>query len=76
MKIIFIFIIYFTNFIIPPCSLNKQGETYVYICTGKNAYRYHNNIECRGLNQCSDEIKKVTLEYAKKKKRTPCKICY
>jgi len=59
------------------CTLQSvQGETYVYICTGGNAYRYHCNSECSGLNRCHAEIKKVTLEYAKSKRRTPCRICY
>ena len=62
-------------FVASPVSSGCQ-ETYVYICTGETAYSYHNNPNCRGLNRCSSSIKKVTLEYAKSIKRTPCGICY
>lgn len=51
-------------------------KTNVYICTGKSAYSYHNNRNCRGLNRCSAEIKSVSLDYAKSIGRLPCKICY
>ena len=51
-------------------------EHYVYICTGPKSYRYHSNSDCRGLNNCSASIEKVTLAKAKAMKRTACKICY
>ena len=51
-------------------------ETYVYICTGQGATRYHSSDSCRGLKKCGGDIKKVTLKYAKEKEKTPCKICY
>jgi hypothetical protein len=54
----------------------QDGNTRVYICTGNNAYRYHNNGNCRGLDNCCAEIKSVSLEYAKSIGRSPCKICY
>ena len=54
----------------------KENNTSVYICTGKSAYSYHNNRDCRGLNKCNAEIKSVSLEYAKSIGRSPCKICY
>lgn len=57
-------------------DVQESNDTYVYICTGKYAYSYHSTNTCRGLNRCSAEIKKVTLEQAKKKGRTPCDICY
>ena len=57
-------------------SSTVQGDTYVYICTGPDAYSYHKSQTCRGLNKCSAEIESVTLTYAKAKKRTSCKICY
>lgn len=47
---------------------------YVYICTGPNAKVYHYRSNCRGLNKCSGNIKKITLEDVKNKRR-PCKIC-
>lgn len=56
--------------------LQKGNNTNVYICTGKSAYSYHKNKNCRGLNRCSAEIKSVSLEYAKSIGRSPCRICY
>ena len=60
-------------------SLNvvqESNDTYVYICTGKYAYSYHSTKNCSGLNNCSAEIKKVTLSQAKEKGRKPCQKCY
>lgn len=38
----------------------------VYICTGPHARRYHKSATCKGLRNCSCEIKQVSLEKAKK----------
>ena len=55
----------------------QPTPTYVYICTGAKSVRYHKVNTCKGLNNCSKEIIKVTQEDAvKKHKRTPCKICF
>ena len=51
-------------------------ETYVYICTGGSSKRYHKTDSCKGLDNCQASVKKVTLAYAEKIERTPCKICY
>lgn len=52
-------------------------EAYVYICISSSSYAYHSNRDCRGLNRCTHEIRKVTLEDAKDKySKKPCKICY
>lgn len=48
----------------------------VYICTGPQSRRYHKSASCKGLRNCSREIKQVTLEQAKKLHKTPCRICY
>lgn len=48
----------------------------VYICTGPTATVYHKTSRCKGLNRCSGEIKKITLQKAKSMNRRPCKICY
>lgn len=55
---------------------NVDSTTYVWICTGKSAYSYHCNRECKGLNRCNASIKKVSIEYAQSKGRSACKICY
>jgi hypothetical protein len=51
-------------------SVNTDAD--VYICKGKSAKRYHFTKECRGLTNCKAEIKKVTIEEAKKDGRTIC----
>ena len=56
-------------------AANENSNT-VYICTGPQSKRYHKTADCRGLRSCSKEIRKVTLEYAKKIGRTPCGYCY
>lgn len=48
----------------------------VYVCTGPHARRYHKSASCKGLHNCSREIKKISLEQAKKLHKTPCHICY
>lgn len=48
----------------------------VYICTGPQSRRYHKSASCKGLRNCSREIKKVSLEQAKSMHKTPCHICY
>ena len=57
-----------------------QGHevTKVYISTGSAAYAYHAKKTCRSLKRCNEEghVKVITLEEAKQKGRTPCKICY
>jgi len=54
---------------------NTPQSTTVYICTGKSATKYHARKNCRGLNNCSGEIKAVSREQAIKMNRTACKIC-
>lgn len=55
----------------------KNGKVSVYICTGPQSKRYHRTIGCRGLKNCSGEIRKVSLAEAKDKYyRTPCGYCY
>lgn len=59
------------------CTIdNVHNGTYVYICTGPKAYSYHSNRYCAGLNNCTAQIKEVTVSYAKSIKRKPCKRCY
>jgi hypothetical protein len=52
---------------------NTQNR--VYICKGPDSYRYHRNLNCRGLNNCTAEVYEVTVNHARRLKRTPCKIC-
>ena len=47
-------------------SKSDQNQS-VYICVSKGAKKYHYKKNCRGLNSCSHEIKKVTISDAKGK---------
>ena len=49
----------------------------VYICIGSTAYAYHKNLNCKGLNRCKAQIKRVTLSEAYIMGRNkPCGYCY
>lgn len=54
----------------------SSSANYVYICTGGSAKKYHATQNCRGLNRCKGEVVKVSVEDAKSKGRTACKICF
>lgn len=57
-------------------AIKTSAGNKVYICTGPASKRYHKNSNCRGLDNCSSSIKHVSIEYAYKIGRTPCKWCY
>lgn len=69
MKILFILFL----LSLQPTLTQSDG---VYICTGPKSKRYHRISTCRGLNNCSQEIVKVSLAKAKSLNRTACGICY
>ncbi len=61
----------------PVADTESAGETYVYVCTGPQAEKYHSKSDCGGLNKCSGDIKRITLSEAKKGPwKTPCKVCH
>lgn len=60
----------------PSAICSQHYASYVYICTGRMAYSYHQKRDCRGLNRCKGDIKKVSIGYAKSINRKPCRICY
>lgn len=47
----------------------------VYICTSPNARKYHTTPSCRWLDNCSGDIKEVSLSFAETQGKTPCKGC-
>ena len=51
--------------------INTSGST-VYICDSPTAKKYHYSENCRGLNACTHEIKKMNLSEAKVSGRTLC----
>ena len=56
-------------------SAAASETTYVYICTGSSATKYHAKVTCRGLNNCRGRVVKISVEDAKEQGRTPCSIC-
>lgn len=45
---------------------------WVYVCKGPYSKKYHLVEDCRGLNNCSTPIEKVSLQKAKDMGRTLC----
>ena len=56
-------------------TTDNQASKTVYICTGGKSVCYHSTPNCKGLRNCSREIKEITLEDAQKMNRRPCKMC-
>ncbi|WP_268848924.1 hypothetical protein [Flavobacterium aestivum] len=54
----------FTSIFIVLSSLPKNNTDSVYICISKTASKYHLTTNCRGLNQCTHEVRKVSLKEA------------
>ena len=54
----------------------QEQTSYVYVCTGPSAKRYHRTANCSGLSRCSGEIVKMTVSEAQKKGKTPCQRCH
>jgi len=48
----------------------------VWICVSPTGHKYHNDRDCRGLNRCTHEIRKVSKTQAIKMGYSSCKICY
>lgn len=46
----------------------------VYLCDSSTGKRYHHTADCRGLNNCQHKVIKTTLEIAKSKGKTPCRL--
>jgi hypothetical protein len=48
----------------------------IFLCEGEFSEKYHNNSNCRGLNNCSTELTNTSIENAISQGRTQCDICY
>lgn len=57
-------------------GMTKNEARGIYICTGLNAKKYHSSPECRWLENCSGEIKEITIEEAQRQGKTPWKGCH
>lgn len=54
---------------------DAYGGDEVYVCTGNSSKKYHSTPECRFLENCKSEVRKVDQHFAEDKGRTPCKNC-
>ena len=52
------------------------SQNSVFICQGPRAKVYHKAKNCKGLNNCSTDLKAVTVRQAKNMGRRACKIEY
>lgn len=53
-------------------SLAPSQSTAVYICVSPTGKKYHYSKNCRGLQRCTHEIRKTTVDDAKKLNYTVC----
>lgn len=67
--------------ILASCGGHHKPEKYeadpdcVYVCSGRNARRYHSVDNCKGISKCSGEVIEMTIEEAENEYKTPCRIC-
>lgn len=59
----------------PALARAIHAPTYAYYCASGNTVKYHSSATCRGLNRCSAEVKKLTLEDAQQR-MAACKLCH
>lgn len=57
-------------------AFENNQTSYVYVCTGGHATKYHSYSGCRGLSNCSGTIAKMPECDAIEMGRTRCKICF
>jgi hypothetical protein len=44
----------------------------VYICMSASSYAYHYTLECRGIKQCTHEVKSISIKEAMDLGRKEC----
>lgn len=74
-KIVFIVSVASAFTIILSCD-NEKDTDEVYICTGPYSTKYHDNSNCRGLGNCSEDIDNISLSDAEDDGYVSCEICY
>ena len=53
-------------------NITCKETTTVYICNSPNAKKYHINLKCRGLRNCTYRVISVDIQKAKKDGKTLC----
>lgn len=59
---------------VDPVSNNSSSS--VYICTSLSSKKYHSTPDCRWLENCSGQVKEISVTAAEAQGKTPCKGCY
>lgn len=54
---------------------NTTATDSVYICTGQYSKKYHKKEDCKGLENCSQKVVRITEDSAKAIGRTSCNWC-
>lgn len=63
----------FTILLVSAMAYSRNIVTmYVYVCNGPSSKAYHYTPNCKGLQKCSKQVVKVTLEEAKEEGRKLC----
>ncbi|ATA88060.1 hypothetical protein [Capnocytophaga gingivalis] len=70
-KTISLFIAFLVSII--ACYSNEVSGTYVYIYKRPNSAAYHYNPHCRGLQQNSTDVEKLTVKETVEKGRKLCR---
>lgn len=63
-----------------PSKLNQFMDSNMdiltaFVCTSRNAYAYHTNLKCEGLQNCNSDIAKTNIREAKSYRYRMCEIC-
>jgi len=75
-------LLFFISIILISCTKNNDNisssvnnSDMVYVCTGPYAKAYHKDKDCKGLTNCSKEIKTISLNETQQMKRYSCRYC-
>lgn len=65
------------SFLVATAVLSScSTEQVVYVCTGPQAYAYHEDSDCYLMaSHCTGSIKEITISKAKRMNRKPCGKC-
>lgn len=64
------------------CACNKKKQEKVeanpycvFVCSGRNAKRYHSVSDCKGLSKCGGYVREMSINEAEHYGKTPCRMC-
>ena len=56
--------------------MSFSPDTSVYFCDSSTSVAYHASENCKGLNKCTHNIIRITVNDAIGRGKRACKICY